>query len=82
MNYACQNTPVFSLFLYVLKPSYLSGIALNIGPREARIVNKHTFLQWIVQVSERRTHAYTKDYIFAVKIDGFANMTLGTQIYV
>ena len=78
MNYACQNTPVFSLFLYVLKPSYLSGIVLNIGPHEARIVNKHTFLQWFMQVSERRKNAYKKDVVFALKIDEFANMTLRT----
>ena len=78
MNYVCQNTPVCSLFLYVLKPSYLSGIALNIGPREARIVNKHTFLQWFMQVSERRKNAYKKDVVFALKIDEFANMTLRT----
>ena len=78
MNYACQNTQVLSLFLYVLKPSYLSGIALNIGPREARIVNKHMFLQWFMQVSERRKNAYKRDHIFSVKIDGFANMTLRT----
>ena len=77
MIYACRNTQVLSLFLYVLKP-HLSGSALNIGPREARIVNKHTFLQWFMQVSERRKNAYKKDVVFALQIDKFANMTLRT----
>jgi len=45
MIFTCQNTTVLSLFCHVLKPSYLSGIALDIGPRDARIINKHTFLQ-------------------------------------
>ena len=75
MNYACQNTPVLSLFFYVLKPSYLSGIALNIGPHDARIINNHTFLQWIMQVSERRENAYKNDNIFAVNIDDFERLT-------
>ena len=78
MNLSNQNTPVLSLFFHVPKPSYLSGIALNIGPRDARIINKHTFLQWFMQVSERRTNAYNKHVVFFLNIDEFANMTLRT----
>jgi len=45
MIVACQNTPVLSLFFHVLKTSHLSGIAFNIGPRDARIFKKQQFLR-------------------------------------
>ena len=65
MKFTNKNTQVLSLFVHdVLKPSCLSEIALNIGPRDARIINKHAFLQWFMQVSECCTNVLTKRHVF------------------
>jgi len=55
-----SKPPVVSLFVHVLKASHLSGGALSVGPRDARVIDKHSFLLWFMQVSERRKNGYIK----------------------
>ena len=74
VNYACQKTPVLSLFVDVLKHSYFLRISLNSGLVDAKIINNHTFLQWIMDVSEPSQKCIKKQRLFNRRNQVFSNI--------